>query len=209
VTLTSNLGDSPGSDSTIMRRRLRGHTRLVHALRWVMPVGIVALLGLLAAFVAAEAMRSAHAGIKDVPTEIRMVNPHFVGRDDQGRSFNMSARQAAREDADMQRVDLVAPVMIMDMDGPRPKTLTADRGVYDESTRLLRLHGHVRIDDSAASTVATEDAVVDTKAGTVTGKSAIAANSPTGAVQAGSYTVDEHSQHVILRGGVHGQIKGR
>jgi lipopolysaccharide export system protein LptC len=207
--MTPDAGVRPASAGAIIRRRARGHTRLIHTLRWLLPVMIVAMFGGLAAFVAADAVRNVRGGIADAPTEIRMVNPRFVGRDDQGRSFNITARQAAREDADMQRVDLTAPVMMMDLDQPHPKTLTADRGVYDENTRLLRLYGHVRVDDAAASTVVTDEALVDTKAGTVSGVSPIAAQSATGAIQAGSYTATEKGQHIILRGGVHGQLKGR
>ncbi len=209
MTFTANAGAQGPSPGAIIRRSARAHTRLVHALRWLLPLLILAMLAVLATFVAADAVRSARGGIKDTPTQIQMVNPRFVGRDDQGRSFNMTARKAAREDADMQRVDLTAPVMIMDLEQPHPKTLTADRGVYDENTRLLRLYGHVRIDDAASSTVATDQALVDTKAGTVTGVSPIAAKSASGAIQAGSYIVSEKDQHVILRGGVHGQLKGR
>jgi len=209
LTLTTDAGASSRSTVSILRRRVRSHTRLVRLLRWLLPAVMVGLLGVIGAYVAAEAMRSAKASIKDAPTEIRMINPHFVGRDDQGRAFNLFARAAQREDADMQRVDLTYPVMVMDQDGEKPKTITADSGVYDERTRLLHLKNHVRVDDSAASTLATDDALVDTRAGTVTGVSPIAANSPTGAVQAGSYSASEKGGHVVLHGGVHGQLKGR
>ena len=74
-----------------------------------------------------------------------MIAPHFIGRDDQGRAFNLAARIAVRDDADLQRVILTAPSMAMDVDTPQPKTITADRGVYDEDTRILRLVGHVRV----------------------------------------------------------------
>jgi lipopolysaccharide export system protein LptC len=209
LTSTTDATAGPASSGSIIRRRARAHTHLVHTLRWLTPLAILALLGVLGAYVVGEAVRSAKGGIKDVPTEIRMINPHFVGRDDHGRSFNISAREAAREDADMQRVDLSYPVMIMDIDGPHPKTMTSDRGVYDERTRLLKLSGHVRADDAAASTLATDQATIDTKAGTISGASSIAAASPTGAIQAGSYTANEKTGHVILHGGVHGQLKGR
>lgn len=208
MTLTSDVGSTRPA-AAVIRRRMKGHTRAVRVLRWLAPAIIVALLAVIAAYVAAEAVRTSHAGAKDTPTEIRMVNPHFVGRDDQGRAYNIFARAAQREDADMQRVDLIAPVMVMDVDSQRPKTITADHGVYDERTRLLHLTDHVRIDDSAASTIATNDALVDTKAGVVTGGAPIAADSPTGAIQAGSYTASEKGQHVVLHGGVHGQLKGR
>jgi lipopolysaccharide export system protein LptC len=138
-----------------------------------------------------------------------MVGPHFIGRDNQGRAFNLAARVAQRDDTDMQRVLLSFPVIKMDTDSGQPKTLTADKGVYDEDTRILRLSGHVRVDDSTASTVATNDALVDTRLGTVSGVSALNGSGPMGEIHAGSYSASEKGQVVNLRGGVHAQLKGR
>ena len=56
-----------------------------------------------------------------MPTQIRMIGPHFIGRDDQGRAFNLAARVAVRDDADMQRVCLGQPVMVMDVDSAAPE----------------------------------------------------------------------------------------
>lgn len=179
------------------------------ALRWGLPTLILAMLGLLAAFVVSQAVRAAAAQPKELPTQIRMISPHFIGRDNQGRAFNLAARQAVRDDADMQRVVLGAPVMVMDADSPHPKTLTADRGVYDEDTRLLRLTGHVRVDDAAASTAGSNEALVDTRAGTVTGVSPIAASGPMGKIQAGSFTANQKNGAIVMRGGVHATLNGR
>jgi lipopolysaccharide export system protein LptC len=193
----------------MIRRQARAHSRLVLALRWLLPTLILAMLGLLAAFVVSQAVRAAAAQPKELPTQIRMMSPHFIGRDDKGRAFNLAARLAVRADADMQRVELGAPVMVMDSDTPHPKTLTADRGVYDEDTRILRLTGHVRVDDAAASTVGSDEALVDTRAGTVTGVSPIAASGPMGSIRAGSYTASEKGGAVVMHGGVHAELKGR
>jgi len=197
------------SNSALVRRRARAHSRLVMVLRWLLPTLMLALFGLLGAFVIGQAVRVAAARPREMPTQIRMVSPHFIGRDNQGRAFNLAARVALRDDTNMQRVFLTFPVIVMDVDSVHPKTLTSDRGVYDEDTHLLRLNGHVRVDDSTASTVATDDALVDTKADTVSGVSALNGNGPMGQIHAGSYTATEKGQVLILHGGVHAQLKGR
>lgn len=194
--------------SAIIPRRVRAHSRLVRLLRWLMPVSILGMLMVLGVFVARDALQSAAARPKDAPEEIRMLNPHFLGRDEQGRAFNLAAREARRDDNDMQQVFLDAPTMAMDVDGAHPSTLTADKGVYREDTRILKLTGHVRVDDSKASTVATNEATIDTRTGAINGQSAIAASGPAGAIQAKSYTASDRGDHLILRGGVHAQLKG-
>jgi lipopolysaccharide export system protein LptC len=197
------------SNSALVRRQARAHSRLVMVLRWLLPTLMLGLLGLLGALVIGQAVRVAAARPREIPTQIRMVSPHFIGRDNQGRAFNLASRLALRDDTNMQRVLLTSPVIVMDVDSVHPKTLTADRGVYDEDTHLLRLRGHVRIDDSTASTVATDDALVDTKAGTVSGVSALNGNGPMGQIHAGSYTATEKGQVLVMHGGVHAQLKGR
>ena len=197
------------STGALLRRRARAHTRLVLALRWLLPTLMLALLGLLGAFVIGQAVRAAAARPREMPQEIRMVGPHFIGRDNQGRAFNLAARLAQREDSNMQRVLLTAPVIVMDVDSDHPKTLTADHGVYDEDTHMLRLNGHVRIDDAAASTVGTDEALIDTKAGTVVGSSALNGAGPMGLIHAGAYQATEKGQKLIMSGGVHAQLKGR
>jgi hypothetical protein len=195
--------------SALVRRQARAHTRMVLALRWLFPTLILALLGLLGAFLIGQAVRVAAARPKEMPTQIRMVAPHFIGRDSQGRAFNLAARLALRDDTNMQRVLLGSPVIVMDVDSVHPKTLTADQGVYDEDTHLLRLTGHVRVDDSTASTVATDEALIDTRAGTVTGVSPLNGSGPMGVIHAGSYTAAEKGEAVVMHGGVHAQLKGR
>ena len=209
MTVSPLTGARSSSVSALIRRQARAHSRLVLAMRWLLPTLILGMFGLLAAFVISEALRAAAAQPKELPTQIRMIGPHFIGRDDKGRAFNLASRVAVRDDADMQRVYLGQPVMVMDSDTPHPKTLTADRGVYDEDTRILHLMGHVRVDDAAASTVGSNEALVDTRAGTVTGVSPIAASGPMGSIQGGSYTATEKSGTVVMHGGVHAVLKGR
>ncbi len=208
MTFSPLTGVRSSSVNADIRRRARAHSRLVAALRWLLPTLILAMLGLLGAFVVSQAMRAAAARPKELPTQIRMIGPHFLGRDEQGRAFNLAARLAVRDDSDMQRVHLTAPVMVMDVGSPHPKTLTADHGVYDEDTRMLRLDGHVRIDDSTNSTAGTSEALVDTRAGTVSGVHAVSATSPMGRIQAGSYTATQNGQTVVMHGGVHAVLKG-
>ena len=59
--------------------------------------------------------------------------------------------------------------------------MTADSGVYQEDSRILFLKGHVRADDAKAASFATDEAVVNTRTGAVTGASALSSQTPAGA----------------------------
>jgi lipopolysaccharide export system protein LptC len=208
--LTVTPAASPGSldARAAVRRRAMAHSRLVHLLRWLLPTGIFAIVALLAGYVVVDTMRAAAVRPGEIPTQIRMVNPHFLGRDELGRSFNLSAHVAMRDDHDMRQVLLAAPVMVMYVKGQGARTLTADRGVYREDTRILRLSGHVRLGGSDNSAVSTDDALVDARAGTVKGVSPLSGSGQMGAIQAGSYDISGKGDRVILKGGVHARLNG-
>ena len=71
---------------------------------------------------------------------IRLVNPRFVGRDDKGRAFVLTAALGGpRRAATIQRVMLDQPALVLDEDGREPDAhLAAKSGVYHEGTRKLR-----------------------------------------------------------------------
>ena len=205
----SPVDGAAAEPNALARARARDHSRLVRALRLIFPALILVLIGLLAAFVVAQSLRQVAAGPKETPIQIRMVSPHFIGRDDQGREYDLTSKMAVRDDVDMQRVRLTSPVLVLQSATDRPKTITADSGLYDEGTRLLKLTGHVRADDSTNSKLASREALVDTRAGTVTGLSPLTGSGPKGAIEAGSYTAAEQNGVVVMHGGVHAVLRGK
>lgn len=188
---------------------LKAHSRSVLAMRIVLPALIVGLIALLGLLIATHAVRVQAAAPRDTITQIRMVNPHFYGRDSRGRAFELTAAQAARSDRDMQEVLLDHVVVTLDVSGPHTSRVSADRGVYREDTRILRLNGNVHVDDGRASSLSTQQAIVDTRAGTVTGTQRVASRSTAGSISAQDYTVLEKGDRVIFRGGVRARINPR
>lgn len=198
-----------GGSPRMPRGKARAHSALVHVLRWLLPALMVLVVGALAVLVGVHAIKRQAAAHRDASTPIRMVNPHFFGRDNQGRAFTLGARQAARDEASFQTVLLSYPSVTLDMDGPHPSTLTADTGVYHEDTRILFLKGHVRADNAKASTFATDQAIVNTRTGVVTGAGALSSQTPVGDVKSGSFDVYDKGDRVIFKGGVHARLNPR
>jgi lipopolysaccharide export system protein LptC len=168
--------------------------------------GVVAtLLG----FVVVHALRRHDAAHRDDATPIELVNPHFFGRDSQGRPYTLGARQAARDTRSFQTVLLSFPTVVLhasDSDKGQPSTITADRGVYHEDSRLLFLEGHVRADNAKASRFASDRAVVDTRTGQITSPSALASSTPMGDLQSKGFDVFDKGNRVVFRGGVHARL---
>lgn len=197
-TLPTSLGPPP-------RAKARQHSRVVKVLRWALPMGMVAVLGLLAGLIGEHSIN--RRGTPHEPVnQIVMTNPHFFGRDSQGRAFMLSAREAARDPQDFQKVLLKYPHITQDVDGANPSTLTADTGVYREDTRILQLKGNVHADNSKDSAFASQEATVNTRTGSVTGPQAIQGKTAMGSVKSGSFDVYDKGDRVVYKGGVHARL---
>ncbi len=190
------------------RGKARSHSRFVRFLRIALPLLMIGVIATLAALVAHHALRRRAAAHQDGSTPIRMTNPHFFGRDNQGRAFTLGARQAARDERSLQVVLLQYPTLTLDVGGAHSSNLTADSGVYHEDTRMLLLHGHVHGANAASARFAANDAVVNTRTGSVEGPGAIATQTAQGAVKSNGYEVYNKGDRVIFKGGVHARLNG-
>jgi lipopolysaccharide export system protein LptC len=184
----------------------RLHSRLVKALRIALPATMVGMVALLVGLVIAHAVRRQEAAHRDASTPIEMINPHFYGRDSQGRAYVLGARQAARDEQSFQRVLLSYPWVTLYTDGAKPQTMTADQGVYHEDTRILYLKGHVRADNAKDARFATDQAVVNTRTGQVTSPTALAGETSAGDLQSRSFDVYDKGAKVVFKGGVHARL---
>lgn len=178
---------------------------LIHLLRR----GLPALMGLitvaLIALVTLSAVKAPRLVRNDDPI-IRMVGARFQGRVEDGRSFLIGARQAARDERQPHRVSLVEPIMVVGAETATPRRLMARLGVYDEQTRLLQLTGEVRIDDGLGNRVASEDITIDTRTGTAVGQKGIEGDGPVGQVSADSYSVKDKGDRIEFRGRVRTRV---
>src|SRR5665213_1075516 len=207
--MTAHVHAGASAGDRLPRGKARVHTRVVRVLRILLPLTMVGVIAVLASLIVAHAIKRQAAAHRDASTPIRMVNPHFFGRDNQGRAFTLGARQAARDEKSFQRVLLQYPSVTLDVDGAHPSTLTADSGVYHEDSRVLFLKGHVRGDDAKSGAMATEQAVVNTRTGTVNGASALATTNPMGALNSRSFNVYDKGDRMVFKGGVHARLNGR
>ena len=191
------------------RGKARAHSRLVLVLRWVLPMTMIGVVASLISLVSLHAIHRQEAAQNEATTPIRMVNPHFYGRDSKGRAYTLSAREAARDQSATQRVLLNHPSITLDLENPHPSLLTADDGVYHEDTRVLYLKGHVRGSDPKTASFATDQAMVNTQTGEIKGLSPLAGQAKAGELNANSFDVYDKGDRVVFKGGVHARLKQR
>jgi lipopolysaccharide export system protein LptC len=188
----------------------RRRSRLIHLMRRVLPAAIVAILLLLTGWIGVRGLLVRLSDLHGLAGGlIHMTNARFYGRDGQGKAYVLGAGVAARDDGDPHRITLDAPVLALDVGGPRESHISADHGVYRDDTRILLLHHHVSVRDPSGNNLLTDQAIVDTAHGTVVGQGAVFGSGSMGTLTAQSFSVYDQGQRVVFRGEVHSIIKGR
>jgi lipopolysaccharide export system protein LptC len=187
-------------------RRWRRRSRRVLLARVVLPVAIVAILAAVGGQVAWRTFTAGDRRPADTKAQIRMITPRFYGQSSDGRPFIITARSAVRDEADLKRVFLDAPTLTLGVGSAAPTRSTADRGVYREDTLMLQLFDNVRLDDGAGYRFASNEALVDTRTGNITGETTLQGEGPTGQVQSNAYSVYDKGDRIVFRGGVKTRI---
>lgn len=193
----------PHSRMDAWRRR----SAIIRVLRWALPALMGALVIALAGYFTLSSIRAGETLPKVTQTEIKLVGARFMGRMADGRSFLIGAGSAKRSDTLMQEVILTDPILNLGGETGAPARMTARQGVYDEKTRILRLSGDVRIDNGKGQRIATNDSIIDTRTGKISGQKGISGDGPLGQVQSNAYEVDRETGRVIMKGRVRARIE--
>ncbi|HKT53236.1 MAG TPA: LPS export ABC transporter periplasmic protein LptC [Caulobacteraceae bacterium] len=189
-------------------RRWRARSRLIAFFRLALPAAIAAIvLGLAGWLVVSGILDRLGAHPAESVGVIHMTDARFLGRDNDGRAFVITADDAIRDNFDQQKITLVHPAMTIGEATPKAIWLSADAGTYREDNRILLLNRHVRVHDNAGEEFRTSQAVVDTVKGVVAGDTPIAGHSPTGDITANSYAVYDRGEHLVFQGKVHSRLK--
>jgi lipopolysaccharide export system protein LptC len=142
-------------------------------------------------------------------SQVKMVNPTFSGQGRDGSRYLVTAQSGIRDPKDQARILLTKPTVSVSHGGEPGARTVSDRGVFREDNLSLTLQGDVRVADGTGYRFVTNDAVIDTSTGQVTGQGGIQGTGPVGAVQSDSYSVTEKGDRMVFKGGVRARIDGR
>lgn len=185
--------------------RWRRRSRVVRALRLIVPGVILLILIGLGASVIYNATKPAPEAGQETNQPIRLINPRFVGRDDRGRAFALTAASATRDPREYQKVYLDNPALVLDEQGPDPMRITARKGIFHENTGKLEVSGGVRLasNKGAFETAASQ---FDTKTGELIGSGPVHGSGPLGEIDATSYAVYDKGDRMVFNGRVHTRL---
>ena len=206
MSVDTGLAAAAGGRRAEEMERWRKRSRRIGLYRKALPWLMLAIVAMVIGWVGVRAVLSARQQAQTGSTELRMTNPKFYGRDEQGRSFQLTAKDAVRNSGDANQVTLTGPGMELDIGGRAPMGVTGGAGLYREDTKVLRLDGGVRLKDGRGTDLTSPEAVVDTQAGVVRGEKGVSGSGPLGQVSASSYAVYDGGNRVVFSGGVRSRI---
>jgi lipopolysaccharide export system protein LptC len=201
-----SLVAAPGRRASI--RRWQQRSKVIRVLRIALPATIALILLSLAGSVAYNSLTGQQAPASSPDAPIRLVKPRFIGRDDRGRAFVLTAVTATRDPKDYQRVFLDKPILVLDTEGPDPVRINAAHGVYHEGDRKLEMSGGVRL-ASIQAAFDTAASMYDTRTGELIGSGPIQGAGPLGEIDAKSYGVYEKGNRMVFTGGVHTRMNSK
>jgi len=185
--------------------RWRKRSELVHFYRRALPTTIVALGLLCVGWIAVRSLIAHFRKAPDVAT-IHMLHPTYYGRNDDGQPYKMSASLAVRDGINPDVIALTDPRYTQTTAAPAPEVVTADRGLYNDKSKLLNLYGHVRATDGKDNHFESDFAHVDMNKSDVSGKVPMYAYGPSGTLRAQSYVILNKGQHMFFIGNVHNRL---
>jgi lipopolysaccharide export system protein LptC len=188
--------------------RWRRRSRLIHLLRRALPAAIAAVLLTLAGW---SFVRSLLAHLPDFGAGgavVRMVNPHYYGKDDAGKNFLIDAKEAERGLLGGP-IRMVQPHIRLGGGDARGMEISARQGDFEEGTRLVTLTGDVRVLTDDGTQFRTGKAQIDIRAGTAIGNSPVQGVGPLGQINASSYAIYDHGARMVFTGQVHARLKAR
>jgi lipopolysaccharide export system protein LptC len=201
------LADQEASRRRAALGRWKRRSGMIHFFRRALPwaMGLIALG--LAAAVIVTAVMSRRTESEAAGDGVRLVNPRFYGRDDKGQAFVLAAKEAVRDPKRETTITLTAPDMTLNSEGDRSTRVQADRGVYREDEKVLRLEGNVRLEDEGGYRFRTEEAIVDTETNIVRGTKPLEGTGPTGRIAADSYTLYDQGARTRFSGRVRARLE--
>ena len=191
---------------TLTLESARRHSFFIKMMRRAL---IVLCLCLSSFLVYEYASQSSVTFIEDNPTEaVKMINPRYSGRTNDGLPFYLKADLATRKMTERDVVSLIKPVLEFTREkGADFSILLAETGTFDDIEKILNLKSGVSLKTDDGYECETTHARVFNKEKRIEGKEYIECNGNFGEVTGNAFEINNDYSQFIFKNGVTAAIE--
>jgi len=181
-----------------------GHDRIVRWSKVALPSAVGVLIAVLAL-----APLDKHGDVsfildkkkvESAQERMRLEAAHYVGTDNKGQNFLITADRAIQRSSNVPIVDIQGVLAKLGLaDGP--VMISADFGRYDLDTQMVSIPGGVKVSGGDGYRLATEGVTVDMKQHKLASTGPVSGEMRLGQFQAGNLHADLATRTVVLGGG--------
>jgi lipopolysaccharide export system protein LptC len=195
----------PPAPSRIAQRRF-----VITLTKWVLPLAALVLLALIALWPEIDAVTSkARLALKHVSGEIeggKLIDARYNGVDQKGRPYTVTAATAWQIDAE--KIGLTLPKGDITLENGTWLMLTSKQGTFVQHQNQLDLVKDVTLYRDDGTTMHTESASIDMKAGAAAGSEPVHVEGPFGVLDAQGFTVMDKGTAIDFPGPAHVILNG-
>lgn len=186
---------------TLTLAAARRHSQFVRVVRAILTLLAALLIGLL---VWQFTQQSTTSFGPDNPSEsVRMINPRYSGRTDDGLPYFLTASEAIRTTANAEVVELLKPVLhFYRNEGVEESVIVADTGTYDDVNKILDLNTTVDMKTDDGNHCVSTHARIFAKTKIVHGDKPIQCVGSFGTVNGNAYEILENYKVFVFKQGM-------
>jgi len=189
----------------LLRRRL-----MINTSKFFLPAAALLLLSSIALWPefhrASDTVRGVMRGLSVTVDGARLSNAHYNGIDERGRPYTVTAATATQRGQD--RIDLTVPNADMTLENRSWLNVKSRQGVYMRQEEQLDLSHDVVLYRDDGTTMTTDSASVEMKAGVASSASATHVEGPFGTLDAAGFTTVDKGAAIQFWGPVHLEMNG-
>ncbi len=186
-------------------RQIKWYSRFVHMMKFLLPLVAVVLVGLILVwpYLRSEDLRfrinfaALTAGDTEDPS---MVNPRYLGIDDENQAFSITADLARKLASDSMNVELEMPKADITLDDGTWLVMTAETGIFKRLKKTLDLIGAVNLYHDSGYEFQTAKASIDLEKGTANSTLPVRGQGPFGDLQAEGFRLIDKGRTILFTG---------
>ena len=179
------------------------HDRLIRWSKVLLPAGV----GVLIAFLAVAPLKDKgdvsfildKNKVENAPERMRVEAARYLGSDNRGQKFEITAKSAIQRSSDVPVVDLQGMFAQLRME-QGPLMIEANQGRYNLESQLITIDGPMRVAGPDQYSLTTRDVTVDLKRRQLTSDGPVSGQTRLGPFEAGRLRADLGSRTVVLDG---------